>query len=185
MRLDSGAARRVFPPQWLADDPQAGAIDIPWREAEPVAPEAICVCSRDALVHQGYMTGALQRSRHCRLRIRRLWQRHDARRLERLILLLDEGQRCHVAAWIRIELLAFEPRWKRRLVESDLPFGAILEQAGIRPAFADRRYFRLPRLFPWSGMLAYRRCCGDHYGRGHRMLGEDGRLLAEVREVLP
>jgi hypothetical protein len=162
------------------------AIEIPWREARPVAPEEICVCSREALVHHGYMTGALQASRGCALRIRRLWQRHDARRLERSILLLDERQRCHVAAWIRIELLAFELRLKRQLVESDLPFGGILARTGIRPSFAGRQYFVLPRLFAASGAIAYRRCrCERHYGRSHYMLGEDGRVLAEVYEALP
>ncbi|VEB44753.1 Uncharacterised protein [Chromobacterium violaceum] len=116
-----------------------------------MSPDEICACSRGALVHDGYMTGALQASRGCMLRIRRLWQRHDARRLERSILLLDEAQRCHVTAWIRIELLAFEPRLKRQLIESDLPFGSILARAGIQPSFSGRRYFALPGLFAAGG----------------------------------
>ena len=186
MRLHQASAERVrLPPSLVDAGPARPTIEIPWREAWPVSPDEICACSREALVHQGYMTGALQASRGCSLRIRRLWQRHDARRLERSILLLDERQRCHVAAWIRIELLAFEPRLKRQLVESDLPFGSILARAGIRPSFSGRQYFALPGLFAASGAIAYRRCCDGHYGRSHCMLGEDGRVLAEVYEALP
>ncbi|KMN47483.1 hypothetical protein [Chromobacterium violaceum] len=186
MRLHQASAGGVRLPPFLPDAEQARpAITIPWEEAWPVSPDEICACSRGALVHDGYMTGALQASRGCMLRIRRLWQRHDARRLERSILLLDEAQRCHVAAWIRIELLAFEPRLKRQLIESDLPFGSILARVGIQPSFSGRRYFALPGLFAAGGGIAYRECCDRHYGRSHRMLDGEGRMLAEVCEALP
>ncbi|TCJ20146.1 hypothetical protein EZJ19_00790 [Parasulfuritortus cantonensis] len=156
-----------------------------WSSATRIQPGDICTCSREALMHEGYMTGYLEKSRGCTLHIERLWQQCSGRLLTRTILLLDANRRCHVIAHISIVLKAFPPAMKRYLIESDVPFGSILFAAGIRPAFLRRRYFTLPQVFQVEAISPYRECCPSFFGRSHEITDQAGNLLAYVNEVLP
>lgn len=160
-------------------------VRVDWARATPIHPAKICQCSRDALVHEEYMTSFMQDTRQCRLRIERLWQDYDGKKLVRTILLVDEFRFCHVLAEITIMLCAFPPALKRSLIESDLPFGMVLHGAGIRVGFHDRQYFRLPATVPGLRLMPYRRCCAHYFGRFHEMTDQYGTRLAAVYEALP
>lgn len=166
----------------LLEEPQ---IDVDWGSAIQVKPGDICACSREALTQDGYMTGYMEKRRGCVLRIERLWQQCSGRLLTRTILLLDHERYCHVVARISIVLKAFPPALKRYLVESDVPFGSVLYDAGIRPILLHRRYFVLSEVLPGMAVSPYRKCCPHFFGRFHEMTDQKGNLLASIHEVLP
>lgn len=159
--------------------------NIDWIEANSITSEKICSCSQPILLHEGYMTAYLQKSRHITLHIKRLWQNHHPNFLERSTFLLDQEERCHVIAKIKIFLPTFSLNVRRKIIESHIPLGEILNQTNIQPTFKERRYFTLPEISFLDQITPYRKCCAYFFGRSHTIVTTEGKLLAEVYEVLP
>lgn len=159
---------------------------IEWEKAQPVSSKALCLCSQKILLHQGYMTHYLETTRDCHLRIERLWQQYDEHVIRRSILLVDEKNYCHVIATIQIFLNKLPHALKIPLLNSKIPLGHLLRDAGIPPIVQQRRYFMMPSIFLNDPWVPYRLCfCGHFFGRFHVLTSSDGEILAEIYEALP
>ncbi|QQP90512.1 hypothetical protein IGS68_04465 [Skermanella sp. TT6] len=105
--------------------------------------------------------------------------------LVRRVVLMTEPARLPVEiAEIRVEPGAFDGALLRRLAGTSVPFGRSLQREGIAFATEPVAFFKVTA----AGSLAEAGRVEEGtvlFGRKARLLGRDGRLLAETVEILP
>ncbi|WP_158044053.1 hypothetical protein [Skermanella pratensis] len=104
--------------------------------------------------------------------------------VRRVVLMTEPGRLPVEIAEIRVEPGAFDEALLRRLAGTSVPFGRSLQREGIAFATEPVAFFRVVA----AGVLAVAGQVEEGtvlFGRRARLLGRDGRLLAETVEILP
>jgi hypothetical protein len=139
---------------------------------------------RKLLDHRNDMTGTLQSHYGESIHLRTLEVAEDGDSLYRLVLLSTESGKIVEFGAIRINLAVFDADTRAEVTACRKPLGGILNERGIAyrgklvgllTLHADERFRKLLELD------------GDPllYGRRNRLETPDGRLIAEVVEILP
>lgn len=139
---------------------------------------------RTLLVHHGDMTSRLEEFHRAPMTLRVLHRETsgDAYRREVLLCKADDGSPVEYGA-IEINLAAFDEPLRAEILEGRQPLGGLLNRRGIRYRSEPRGFLKLA---PDSSMGAHFGLAGSHtlYGRSNVLLGDGGRVLARIVEVL-
>ncbi len=152
---------------------------------EVVAPEAMPEPDRSLLVHDRDMTRTLERHHGDTIHLRVLSRFHEGDLYGReSILQLDGTGRPVEFGAIRIHLDLFPEQSRRLILEERRPLGGILNDSGIRYTSRPTAFFRIES----SSFLDQE--FGIHgrrilYGRQNALRDAEGRVLAEIIEILP
>ena len=154
---------------------------------EFVAPDKLPEAYRRLLVHESGMTATLERRWGEPMVIELLADDIvvDLGALFRFVVLRtrDTGLAVELAT-IRIPIEAFPGQLRRSFAEGLRPFGALLEEAGIKFRGQPIGYFQLA-----ADALAAAKANVPTgvplYGRINHLIGENGSLLCETAEILP
>jgi len=139
---------------------------------------------RQLLVHNGDMTSRLEAFHGGNLVLELLHREHtpSAYRREVVLRLEKNGLPVEYGA-IEIDLDSFEPDLRRQILEEHLPLGGLLNQYKIRYRSRPRAFFRI-RVDAAMNALFGAPGPDGFLGRSNELLGEDGRVLARIVEVL-
>ena len=139
---------------------------------------------RTMLVHHGDMTSRLEEFHGATMKLRVLHRETsgDAHRREVLLCNADSGLPVEYGA-IEINLAAFDEPLRAEILEGRQPLGGLLNRHGVRYRSEPRAFLKLA---PDSAMDAHFELDGAHtlYGRSNVLLGDGGRVLARIVEVL-
>ena len=139
---------------------------------------------RTLLVHNGDMTSRLEEFHRAPMTLRVLHRETDgdAYRREVLLCKADSGLPVEYGA-IEINLAAFAEPLRALILEGCQPLGGLLNSHGVRYRSEPRAFLKLA---PDSVMDAHFDLDGAHtlYGRSNVLLGDGGRVLARIVEVL-
>lgn len=140
---------------------------------------------RHLLVHDSDMTSRLENFFSKSIRIDRVQKKHRGDTLEReVILRLEEFSRPVEYGAIQIDLSHFTCEVRDTILESDTPFGGILNRNKIPYKSSPQKYFRI-RSDEFIMSVFYLREPHWLYGRCNRLIHQNGNLLADVVEMLP
>ncbi len=152
---------------------------------EVVAPEALPEPDRSLLVHDRDMTRTLERHHGDTIHLRVLSRFHEGDLYGReSILQLDGSGRPVEFGAIRIHLDRFPEASRRLILEERRPLGGILNDSGIRYTSRPTAFLRvqsgpfLEQEFGIQGQCIL-------YGRQNALRDAEGRVLAEIIEILP
>ena len=140
---------------------------------------------RTLLVHQRDMTRTLEGFHHDSIHLRVISRRRDGENYWReSILLLDATQKAVEYGAIKIHLANVPEPGRTQILEERLPLGGILNAAGLQYISRPSAYFRCD---PDSFICDAFSICkgGPLYGRQNTLRLTDGRLVAEIIEILP
>jgi chorismate-pyruvate lyase len=150
-----------------------------------VVPESIPEPQRSLLVHDRDMTPTLEKfhGSPIELRILKCWWTGDSLMREVVLVLKENGRPVEFGA-IRIDISAISGEARKVILENRLPFGTILKEYVIDHMSRPSAFLRV---LPDAVM---RQALGlkdsePLYGRCNSLLDLNGRLLAEVVEILP
>lgn len=149
----------------------------------PVGAEDLPAVYRPLLDHGRDMTGTLEGRFGGPLTLRPIAMRTENDVCLRRVVLAS-GERTVEYGAIRIHLDAFGPAARERILEGRVPLGAILRDEGVEHACRALGFFSVPA----DALAATGLDAGVSerlYGRVARLSAGDGRVLAEVVEVLP
>lgn len=139
---------------------------------------------RKLLVHGGDMTSRLEKFHDGNIVLEVLHREHTATAYRREVVLHVAKNNLPVEyGAIEIQLDAFEPELREKIIEGKLPLGGLLNRYNVTYRSQPRAFFRLgsdpemDTLFSTSGAHVF-------YGRSNELLGEGDRLLARIVEVL-
>jgi hypothetical protein len=153
--------------------------------AESIAPAALPEPQRSLLVHEEDMTRRLERHHGQKMTLRVLSKQVKAGSLIREVELRGErdGLLAELGA-IRINLECFEDEPKQLILECKRPLGGILADYNIPFLSRPQAYFRLE---PTAAVRAAVDTASESwlYGRCNRLSAADGRVIADVIEILP
>ncbi len=139
---------------------------------------------RSLLVHHGDMTSRLEEFHGTAMKLRVLHRETtgDAYRREVLLCAENSGLPVEYGA-IEINLAAFDEALRALILEGRQPLGGLLNRHDVRYRSEPRAFLKLA---PDSAMDAHFELPGAHtlYGRSNVLLGDDGRTLARIVEVL-
>ncbi len=139
---------------------------------------------RSLLVHNGDMTSRLEEFHGAPMTLRVLQREADADAYRREVLLCaqDSGLPVEYGA-IEINLAAFDEPLRALILEGRQPLGGLLNEHAVSYRSEPRAFLKLA---PDSVMDAHFDLEGAHtlYGRSNALLGNDGRVLARIVEVL-
>lgn len=140
---------------------------------------------RDLLVHQRDMTPTLEAFHGETIHLRTLARVEDEGAFCRLVVLTtDESERPVEFGAIAIHLDVFPPEARELILGCRCPLGTILHRHGIRHTSAPRAYFEVEPDSTIQESLALLN--GDRlYGRRNVLSTPDGRVIADVVEILP
>ena len=140
---------------------------------------------RSLLVHDGDMTSTLETFHGEAIDLRLLDRRRTACALLRKVVLVgrESGRPLEFGA-IRIDLHAFEPEARWRILQGRLPLGAILARHRVSYTSSPRLFFRLESDERIERKLELTEPA-TLYGRQNVLSDPAGRPLAEVVEILP
>ncbi|WP_029007637.1 hypothetical protein [Azospirillum halopraeferens] len=138
---------------------------------------------RALLDHTAGMTGTLADHWGVPLRVRRLAQWEEDRRLARLVA-LESGAVTAAIAAIRVELDALPASVHAGMVGSTAPFGRLLDEAGVRHRAEPLAFLRADADAALAGVAGVA-AGAVLWGRYGSLLGEDGRVLCRALELLP
>ena len=140
---------------------------------------------RGLLVHDGDMTSTLETFHGEAIELRQLDRLRTACALLRKVVLVgrESGRPVEFGA-IRIDLHAFEPEARWRILEGRLPLGTILARYGVAYTSSPRLFFRLESDARIDRKLELTEPA-TLYGRQNVLSDPGGRPLAEVVEILP
>ena len=140
---------------------------------------------RRLLSHDDDMTPTLEAAWGDTIHIRALRVESDEKRVMREVVLeLDSDNTPVEMGAIEIRLAPFSESARKKIVERRVPLGTILREEGIEHRSNPSAFFRLeadPRIaaaLRIDGALTL-------YGRRNTIKSAEGRLLAEVVEILP
>lgn len=153
--------------------------------AEALEGEAVPQPYRRLLVHQGDMTPTLEAFHGKTIHLKVIECNKDCHRYERqVVLVLDGSERPVEFGAIRIHLENFPEGAREAIVEGHRPLGTILARRKIAHRSRPSAYFRIqPDEFIRSALALD----GDKelYGRRNTLTDAEGRVLAEIVEILP
>lgn len=140
---------------------------------------------RSLLVHERDMTRTLEQfhGSPIHLRVISSYREGDAYWRESVLELNGSGQPVEFGA-IKIQLAALPEECRRLILAEYLPFGGILNDAGVRYTSRPSAFLR----FEADGFMAesFGLTKGGHlYGRQNTLRNEAGNVLAEIVEILP
>lgn len=151
---------------------------------ELVEGDAIPEPYRKLLVHNGDMTSRLEKFHEGNIVLEVLHREHTETAYRREVVLHVEKNGLPVEyGAIEIQLDAFDPQLREKIVEGRLPLGGLLNRYDINYRSRPKAFFRLGSdaemntLFNTTGAHVF-------YGRSNELLGEGDRLLARIVEVL-
>lgn len=157
----------------------------PQWQARPLAGATMPEPYRGLLVHDVDMTSTLERHHAEAIELEVLERCLEGDVLYREVVLLGESSRRPVEfGAIRIDLAAFAPAARERILEGRKPLGAILARHEVPYVSRPRLYFSLrsdaliDRALRLDGPVTL-------YGRRNVLADPGGRMLAEVVEILP
>ncbi|MCK6472287.1 MAG: hypothetical protein L6R28_11120 [Planctomycetes bacterium] len=154
-------------------------------KAEQVDGEAIPQPHRRLLAHKGDMTPTLEAFHGKTIHLKVIECNKDCHRYERqVVLLLDGSERPVEFGAIRIHLENFPEAAREAIVEGHRPLGTILARRKIAHHSRPSAYFRIqPDDFIRSALgLSGHQVL---YGRRNTLTNGEGRVLAEIVEILP
>ncbi len=161
---------------------EAGGHPLP--ECEIIEGAAMPEPYRSLLVHNGDMTSRLEEFHGAPMTLRVLHRETDgdAYRREVLLCARDSGLPVEYGA-IEINLAAFDVPLRALILEGRQPLGGLLNAHAVSYRSEPRAFLKLA---PDSVMDAHFDLEGAHtlYGRSNVLLGDDGRVLARIVEVL-
>ena len=156
----------------------------PLPEFEVIDGVAIPEPYRTLLVHRGDMTSRLEEFHRAPMKLRVLHREQDADAYRREVLLCaqDSGLPVEYGA-IEINLPAFSPELRERILEARVPLGGLLNAHAVRYRSEPRAFIRVA---PDPLLNAHFEVATAHtlYGRCNLLRDEQGRTLARIVEVL-
>jgi len=150
-----------------------------------VSPEEVPQPYRRLLVHQDDMTPTLEGFHGERIDLRVLERRVQGEAyMRQVILVLRESLQLVEYGAILIHLDQFPAPAREAIVEGKKPLGTVLAEYGIRHANRPQAFLRI------TPDAHIRQALGladadALYGRRNLHIGSDGRLLADILEILP
>lgn len=185
--IEKPARRRAAPHPRAAPYPldvvyaQAG---IPAPLAQEVAAHRIPSPYRGLLVHERDMTLTLEAHFGGRVRLRALSTFRKGHSYYRRVLLVQEySARPVEMGAIRIDLLAFEPRIRSRILGNRVPLGRLLRDGGVDYRSLPVRFLKVTPNSEMMGVF-WMREPRILYGRQTEM-SVDGRKVGDIVEILP
>jgi chorismate-pyruvate lyase len=140
---------------------------------------------RNLLVHDKDMTSTLQRFHDEGIRVHVLDTRKSGSLYEREVLLVtrDTNKTVEFGA-IEIALDPFPAGAQREILRAETPLGAILQSFRIEYKSAPRAFFEIVSDAPMNAALKLPET-RILYGRCNELTSNEGRILAEIVEILP
>lgn len=153
--------------------------------AESLEGEAVPEPYRRLLVHRGDMTPTLEAFHGKPIHLKVIECNKDCHRYERqVVLVLDGSERPVEFGAIRIHLENFPEAAREAIVEGHRPLGTILAHRKIVHRSRPSAYFRIqPDDFIRSALAVSG--SRELYGRRNTLTDGEGRVLAEIVEILP
>jgi chorismate-pyruvate lyase len=139
---------------------------------------------RSLLVNDGDMTPTLEKFHRCKLHLRVLGRVHAGEEYRRQVLLLDPQERPVEFGAIRIHLDVLLPAVQKLVLAGQRPLGGVLIENSVPHSSRPSAYFSV------VGDDLINRALGvtaptTLYGRCNTLTADDGRVIAEVVEILP
>jgi chorismate-pyruvate lyase len=141
--------------------------------------------SRQLLDHSHDMTSTLQRFHGEEIRVHMLESRQDDTRYERKVLLVtrDTWKTVEFGA-IEIFLELFPTAARGEILRAEMPLGAILRSFRIDYKSKPRAFFEIDSDDVMNATLALSHT-HTLYGRCNEITNNEGRILADIVEILP
>ena len=161
-----------------------------WADAdmpavELLAGEDVPEPGRSLLGHDDDMTPTLENYYQGRIHLRVLEKVNDRQLYSRLVVLELDGSRCAVEfGAIRIHLNRFTESAQTKILQEHLPLGTILADEAIHHASSPTQFFKIEAddlVQAALGIAAPQWL----FGRCNVIRKTDGKLLAEIVEILP
>jgi chorismate-pyruvate lyase len=139
---------------------------------------------RSLLVNHGDMTPTLELFHRCKLHLKVLGRIHAGEEYRRQVVLLDPQERPVEFGAIRIHLDVLLPAVQKLVLAGQRPLGGVLIEHSVPHSSRPSAYFSV------VGDELINRALGvasptTLYGRCNTLTAEDGRVIAEVVEILP
>ena len=139
---------------------------------------------RALLVNDGDMTPTLEKFHGCKLHLKVLGRVHAGEEYRRQVLLLDPQNRPVEFGAIRIHLDVLLPAVQKLVLAGQRPLGGVLIENSVPHTSRPSAYFSVTGDDLINRALGVSKPC-RLYGRCNTLTGEDGRVIAEVVEILP
>lgn len=139
---------------------------------------------RSLLVNHGDMTPTLEQFHHCKLHLKVLGRVHAGNEYRRQVLLLDPQERPVEFGAIRIHLDVLLPAVQKLVLAGQRPLGGVLIENSVPHSSRPSAYFQVTGDKLINRALGVTKPCAL-YGRCNTLTGDDGRVIAEVVEILP
>lgn len=139
---------------------------------------------RSLLFNSGDMTPALEKYHRCKLHLKVLGRVHAGDDYRRQVLLLDERDRPTDFGAIRIHLDVLLPEVQKLVLAGQRPLGGVLIENSVPHHSRPSAYFSVIGDDLINRALGVTRPC-TLYGRCNTLTADDGRIIAEVVDILP
>jgi len=139
---------------------------------------------RSLLVNDGDMTATLEKFHRCQLHLKVLGRVHAGDEYRRQVLLLDPQNRAVEFGAIRIHLDVLLPAVQKLVLAGKRPLGGVLIENSVPHSSRPSAYFSVIGDDLINRALGVSKPC-TLYGRCNTLTADDGRVIAEVVEILP
>lgn len=139
---------------------------------------------RSLLVNNGDMTPTLEKFHRCKLHLKVLGRVHAGDEYRRQVLLLDPQERPVEFGAIRIHLDVLLPAVQKLVLAGQRPLGGVLIENSVPHTSRPSAYFHVVGDTLINRALGIAEPC-RLFGRCNTLTGNDGRIIAEVVEILP
>jgi chorismate-pyruvate lyase len=139
---------------------------------------------RSLLVNEGDMTPTLENFHRCKLHLQVLGRIHVGDEYRRQVLLLDPQNRPVEFGAIRIHLDVLLPAVQKLVLAGQRPLGGVLIENSVPHSSRPSAYFSVIGDDLINRALGVSKPCAL-YGRCNTLTADDGRVIAEVVEILP
>lgn len=139
---------------------------------------------RTLLVNDGDMTPTLEKFHGCKLHLKVLGRVHAGEEYRRQVLLLDPQNRPVEFGAIRIHLDVLLPTVQKLVLAGQRPLGGVLIENSVPHSSRPSAYFSVIGDDLINRALGVSKPC-LLYGRCNTLTADDGRVIAEVVEILP
>lgn len=162
-----------------------------YADAKAAAPETTQIDGsampepyRSLLVNDGDMTPTLEKFHRCKLHLRVLGRKESGGEYRRQVLLLDPQERPVEFGAIRIHLDVLLPAVQKLVLAGQRPLGGVLIENSVPHTSRPSAYFSVTGDDLINRALGVSKPC-RLYGRCNTLTADDGRVIAEVVEILP
>jgi chorismate-pyruvate lyase len=139
---------------------------------------------RSLLVNDGDMTPTLEQFHRCKLHLQIMGRVHAGDEYRRQVLLLDPQNRPVEFGAIRIHLDVLLPAVQKLVLAGQRPLGGVLIEHSVPHRSSPSAYFSVIGDELINRALGVSKPC-TLYGRCNTLTANDGRVIAEVVEILP